>query len=158
VTAELATVVASRLGGDRVRALFGGWAIYRDGEMVTSMGSKAILTPDQIGEVVGQPAVLPLRIVQVRALFTDAWRLRKNLTFADATYVALAERLSAEWLTDRPLRGAAVEDNPAAQRTPAARLTGGLAQRSRPTTPKTGRSRTPRRWAGFSRAHARRAG
>jgi predicted nucleic acid-binding protein len=44
--------------------------------------------------------VWPLRIVQVRALFADAWRLRKNLTFADATYVALAEHLGAELLTD----------------------------------------------------------
>jgi TfoX/Sxy family transcriptional regulator of competence genes len=34
VTAELATFVASLLGGDRVRAMFGGWAIYRDGEML----------------------------------------------------------------------------------------------------------------------------
>lgn len=60
----------------------------------------AILTPDQIGEAVRQLAVWPLRIVQVRALFADAWRLRKNLTFADATYVALAAHLSAELLTD----------------------------------------------------------
>jgi TfoX/Sxy family transcriptional regulator of competence genes len=26
--------VAGSLGGDRIRAMFGGWAIYRDGEMV----------------------------------------------------------------------------------------------------------------------------
>ena len=60
----------------------------------------AILTPDQISEAVRQLAAWPLRIVQVRALFADAWRLRKNLTFADATYVALAEHLSADLLTD----------------------------------------------------------
>ncbi len=30
----------------------------------------------------------------------DAWRFRKNLTFADATYVALAEHLDADLLTD----------------------------------------------------------
>ena len=60
----------------------------------------AILTPDQISEAIRQLAVWPLRIVQVRALFADAWRLRKNLTFADATYVALAEHLGAKLLTD----------------------------------------------------------
>lgn len=51
-------------------------------------------------KTVRQLAVWPLRIVQVRALFADAWRLRKNLTFADATYVALAEHLGAKLLTD----------------------------------------------------------
>lgn len=34
MTAELAAVVATRLEGDRVRAMFGGWAIYRDAEMI----------------------------------------------------------------------------------------------------------------------------
>lgn len=34
MTAELATLVAGQLGGDRVRSMFGGWGIYRDGEMV----------------------------------------------------------------------------------------------------------------------------
>lgn len=34
MTAELATFVSAQLGGDRVRAMFRGWAIYRDGEMV----------------------------------------------------------------------------------------------------------------------------
>lgn len=34
MTAELATFVATQLGGDRVRAMFGGWGIYRDREMV----------------------------------------------------------------------------------------------------------------------------
>ncbi len=31
---------------------------------------------------------------------TDAWRLRANVTFSDAVYVALAEHLGAELLTD----------------------------------------------------------
>jgi DNA transformation protein and related proteins len=34
VTPELAAFVMGRLAGDRVRAMFGGWGIYRDGEMV----------------------------------------------------------------------------------------------------------------------------
>ncbi len=34
MTAEPATFVAGQLRGDRVGGVFGGWAIYRDGEMV----------------------------------------------------------------------------------------------------------------------------
>lgn len=34
MTAELAAFVAGELGGDRVRPMFGGWGIYRGGEMV----------------------------------------------------------------------------------------------------------------------------
>lgn len=34
MTAELATFVVDQLAGDRVRQMFGGWGIYRDGEMV----------------------------------------------------------------------------------------------------------------------------
>lgn len=33
MTFELATFVASQLGSDRVRAMFGGWGIYRDRAM-----------------------------------------------------------------------------------------------------------------------------
>ncbi len=43
----------------------------------------------------------PLRVTQVgRGLFADAWRLRANVTFADALYVALAEHLGADLLSD----------------------------------------------------------
>jgi predicted nucleic acid-binding protein len=56
----------------------------------------AILTPDRMNEAIRQLMVWPLRIVQVRALSADAWRLRKNLSFADATYVALAEHRAAD--------------------------------------------------------------
>ncbi len=70
------------------------------GSVLRRWDLNAILTPDQIAEAVHQLAIWPLRIVQVRALFADAWRLRKNLTFADATYVALAAHLGAELLTD----------------------------------------------------------
>ncbi|MGH9103488.1 MAG: hypothetical protein ACRDYD_10995 [Acidimicrobiales bacterium] len=37
-------------------------------------------------------------MAQVRPLFADAWRHRHNITFADATYVALAEHLGAPLL------------------------------------------------------------
>ncbi len=60
----------------------------------------AILTPDQISQALQQLVAWPLRVAQVRSLFADAWRHRKSLTFADATYVALAEHLGAEVLTD----------------------------------------------------------
>ena len=70
------------------------------GSVLRRWDLNAILTPDQIGEAVRQLTVWPLRIPHVRALVADAWRLRKNLTFADATYVALAEHLSGKLLTD----------------------------------------------------------
>ena len=60
----------------------------------------AVLTPSQISMALGQLAVWPLRVAQVRPLFTEAWRLRNNLTFADATYVALAQLIGADLLTD----------------------------------------------------------
>jgi len=65
------------------------------GSVLRRWDLNAILTPDQLDDAVRQLAAWPLRVVQVRSLFADAWRLRKNLTFADATYVALAEHLGA---------------------------------------------------------------
>ena len=68
--------------------------------MLRGWDLNAILTPEQVSEALRQLAAWPLRVAQVRSLFADAWRHRKNLTFADATYVALAEHLDAEVLTD----------------------------------------------------------
>jgi predicted nucleic acid-binding protein len=59
-----------------------------------------ILTPAQIGQAIDELLAWPLRVTQVRALFGDAWRLRANVTFADALYVALAEHLGADLLSD----------------------------------------------------------
>lgn len=59
-----------------------------------------VLTTDEVATAVAELQVWPLRIAQVRGLFHDAWRLRHNITFADGLYVALAEHLSAELLTD----------------------------------------------------------
>ena len=70
------------------------------GSVLRRWDLNAILTPEQIGEALRQLAAWPLRVAQVRSLFADGWRHRKNLTFADATYVALAEHLDAEVLTD----------------------------------------------------------
>ena len=36
----------------------------------------------------------------MRVLFPDAWRRRAGITFADAVYVAFAEHLRADLLTD----------------------------------------------------------
>lgn len=63
--------------------------------MGSEWGSHA--RPDQRG--LRQLTTWPLRVAQVRSLFADAWRLRHNITFADATYVALAEHLGAPLLT-----------------------------------------------------------
>lgn len=101
-------LVADTVRGRALRALLPADAVpwvpetffVEVGSVLRRWDLNAILTPDQINDAVRQLAAWPLRVVQVRSLFADAWRLRKNLTFADATYVALAERLSAELLTD----------------------------------------------------------
>lgn len=59
-----------------------------------------ILTPAQIGQAIEELMAWPLRVTQMRGLFADAWRMRANVTFADAVYVALAEHLGAELLSD----------------------------------------------------------
>jgi predicted nucleic acid-binding protein len=58
------------------------------------------LTPEQVSEAIDELMAWPLRIARVRALFADAWRLRANVTFADAIYVALADRLGADLFSD----------------------------------------------------------
>lgn len=59
-----------------------------------------ILTPAQVGQAIDELMAWPLRLTQVRGLFADAWRLRANVTFADAIYVALAEHLGADLLSE----------------------------------------------------------
>jgi predicted nucleic acid-binding protein len=59
-----------------------------------------ILAPAQISQAIGELMAWPLRITQVRGLFADAWQLRANVTFADAIYVALADHLDADLLSD----------------------------------------------------------
>ena len=60
----------------------------------------AILTPTQITSAIDALMAWPLRVTQVRGLFADAWMRRTNITFPDAIYVALAEHLGGELLTD----------------------------------------------------------
>lgn len=59
-----------------------------------------ILTHAQIDQAIDALMGWPLRITQVRGLSADAWRLRANVTFADAVYVAIAEHLGADVLSD----------------------------------------------------------
>jgi predicted nucleic acid-binding protein len=59
-----------------------------------------VLPPAQVSQAVDELMAWPLRITQVRGLFADAWRLRANVTFADAIYVALAEHIDADLLSD----------------------------------------------------------
>ncbi len=58
-----------------------------------------ILSSAQISQAIDELMAWPLRVTQVRGLFADAWRLRANVTFADAVYVALAEHLAADLLS-----------------------------------------------------------
>jgi predicted nucleic acid-binding protein len=64
------------------------------------MGPNRILTPAQIDQAIDALPGWPLRVTQVRGLFADAWRLRANVTFADAVYVALAAHLGSDLLCD----------------------------------------------------------
>lgn len=59
-----------------------------------------VLGPAKVADAIAELKAWPLRVTQVRGLFEDAWRLRRNVTFADAVYVALAHRLGAAILTD----------------------------------------------------------
>ena len=59
-----------------------------------------ILTPAQIDQAINALMGWPLRVTEVRRLFADAWRLRANVTFADAVDVTLAEHLGADLLSD----------------------------------------------------------
>ena len=59
-----------------------------------------LMAPSRIAESIRELMAWSLRVTQVRGLFEDAWRLRANLTFADALDVALARHLSGDLLTD----------------------------------------------------------
>lgn len=59
-----------------------------------------VLTVDEVAAAVAELLAWPLVTVQIRGLFPDAWRLRHTITIADGLYVALAEHLGADLLTD----------------------------------------------------------
>jgi predicted nucleic acid-binding protein len=67
------------------------------GELAQSAASAAL---EDLGD-------LPLRRASHRGLLARAWALRRNLSFYDALYIALAERLRAPLLTlDARIAGA----------------------------------------------------
>jgi len=59
-----------------------------------------IIPPDVMAASIADLVAWPLRVAQTAGLWTDAWRFRHNFTFADAVYVALAQHLGADILTD----------------------------------------------------------
>jgi predicted nucleic acid-binding protein len=59
-----------------------------------------ILTHAQVDQAIDALMGWPLPSTRVRGLFADAWRLRANVTFADAVYVASAGHLGAEVLSE----------------------------------------------------------
>jgi len=69
------------------------------GSVLRRWDLNGILPPAQIKSALDDLLAWPLRVTQIRGLFIDAWKLRGNLTFADALYVALADHLKAPVLT-----------------------------------------------------------
>ena len=105
-----AALVADTLRGRALRALLPVDAVpwvpelfyVECGAVLRRWDLNGILTPAQISQAIDALMAwpLPVRVTQVRGLFADAWRLRANVTFADAVYVALAEHLGADLLSD----------------------------------------------------------
>jgi predicted nucleic acid-binding protein len=63
--------------------------------------------PARIHVALDRLLATPVRRVSVRPLIPEAWRLRHNLTVADALYVVVAQHLSAALVTsDLKLAGA----------------------------------------------------
>jgi predicted nucleic acid-binding protein len=60
------------------------------GSVLRRWDLNGILTPAQIKSALDELLAWPLRVTQIRGLFSDAWKLVGNLTFPDALYVALA--------------------------------------------------------------------
>lgn len=59
-----------------------------------------VLSPAEISQAIDALLAWPLRVTQLRGLFVDAWKMRANVTFADGVYVALAQRLGSDLLSD----------------------------------------------------------
>lgn len=101
-------LVADTVRGRALRALLPSDAVpwvpeifyVECGAVLRRWDLNAVLPPAQIARATSELLAWPLRVTQVRGLFADAWRLRANITFADAMYVALAVHLGADVLTD----------------------------------------------------------
>jgi predicted nucleic acid-binding protein len=64
-----------------------------------SGGIGSLLSEAQLSASIDRLLRLPVSRVQLRELFMSAWAHRHNVTFADAVYVALAERVNGSLLT-----------------------------------------------------------
>jgi predicted nucleic acid-binding protein len=83
------------------RSALGARAVFVEyGAVLRRWDLNRILTRAQTDLGIDALMGWPLRVTQVRGLFADAWRLRANVTFADAVYVALAAHLGADLLSD----------------------------------------------------------
>lgn len=99
--AERAEWAAAVLGaGGRRQGLWAPHVI--DAEVGHSLRRRVAagqLRADEARTALADLARLPMRRIAHRGLLDRAWGLRDNLSFYDALYVALAERLTASLLT-----------------------------------------------------------
>jgi predicted nucleic acid-binding protein len=102
---------AERVRAELLKARRALWAPHLIDAEVGHVLRRAVrageLAPDAAHAALDDLADLPLRRAPHRRLLPRAWALRENLSFYDALYVALAERLRAPLMTlDGRLAGA----------------------------------------------------
>ncbi|MEZ5234169.1 MAG: type II toxin-antitoxin system VapC family toxin [Acidimicrobiales bacterium] len=102
-------LVARTERGNRLRELIPADAVpwVPDGLFDVEVGSvlrrwdlNAVLDAAQMEAALLRLRSWPVRRASVRALHDTAWLLRHNMSYGDAVYVALAQRLAGAMLTD----------------------------------------------------------
>ena len=81
---------------------------------------RATLTPSQVAAAMNRVINWRLRRAAVSSLTAEAWTMRHNVTFTDACYVSLAQRIDAPCAHQRPTPR---RDPEPAGSNPASRLT-----------------------------------
>lgn len=77
------------------------------GGALRKMALRGLITRERADAALARLLALPVTVVRSKPLIAEAWRLRHNLTLADAVYVALARHVDAALLTgDRKLASA----------------------------------------------------